>query len=56
MSCDICEVSERLENELRPPGELSEEFVTKEKRKKGWRTNCDVGEGTEALENKLRPR
>ena len=28
-------------------GELSEELVTQEKRKKGWRLNCDVGEGTE---------
>ena len=26
------------------PGELSEELVTLEKRKKGWRMNCDVGE------------
>ena len=25
------------------PGELSEELVTQEKRKKGWRMNCDVG-------------
>ena len=29
------------------PGELSEELVTSEKRKKGWRMNCDVGEATE---------
>ena len=25
------------------PGELSEEIVTYEKRKKGWRMSCDVG-------------
>ena len=35
------------------PGELSEELVTQEKRKKGWRLNCDVGEATEGLENEL---
>ena len=35
------------------PGELSEEFLTYEKRKKGWRMNCDVGEVTEGLENEL---
>ena len=35
------------------PGELSEELVTYEKRKKGWRMNCDVGEATEGLENEL---
>ena len=35
------------------PGELSEELVTQEKRKKGWRMNCDVGEATEGLENEL---
>ena len=33
------------------PGELSEELVTQEKQKKGWRMNCDVGEVTESLEN-----
>ena len=33
------------------PGELSEEFVMQEKRKKGWRINCDVGEATESLDN-----
>ena len=38
MSCDIGEVTERLENE---------------KRKKAWRMNCDVGETTERLENEL---
>ena len=38
MSCDVGEVTERLENE---------------KRKKGWRMNCDVGEATEGLENEL---
>ena len=35
------------------PGELSEELVTYEKRKKGWRMNCDAGEATEGLENEL---
>ena len=35
------------------PGELSEELVTQEKRKKGWIINCDVGEATEGLENEL---
>ena len=28
------------------PGEFSEELVTYEKRKKGWRLNCDVGQAT----------
>ena len=36
-----------------PPGVLSEELVTQEKRKKGWGMNCDVGEATEGLENEL---
>ena len=31
------------------PGDVSEETVTKEKRKKGWRMSCDVGEATEGL-------
>ena len=31
------------------PCDLSEEHVTKEKRKKGWRMRCDVGEATEGL-------
>ena len=53
MSCDVGEVTERLDNEQSSPGELSEELVTQEKRKKGWRLNCDVGEVTEALENEL---
>ena len=35
------------------PRELSEELVTQEKRKKGWRMNCDVSEATEGLENEL---
>ena len=35
------------------PGELSEELVTQEKRKKVCRMNCDVGEATEGLENEL---
>ena len=38
------------------PGELSEELVTQEKRKKGWRMDCDVGEATEGLEKELRRR
>ena len=33
------------------PGGLSENPVTLERRKKGWRMNCDVGEVTESLEN-----
>ena len=32
------------------PGELSEELVTQEKRKKGWRMNYDLGEATEGGE------
>ena len=32
MSCDLGEMTERLENE--------------QKRKKGWRMNCDVSEAT----------
>ena len=35
------------------PGDLSEELVTYEKRKKVWIMNCDVGEATEGLENEL---
>ena len=35
------------------PGELSEELVTKEKRKKGWRMSCDVGKAKEGLKNEL---
>ena len=35
------------------PGELSEELVTQEKRKKDCRINCDIGEATEGLENEL---
>ena len=56
MSFDVGEVTERLENELckgGQSGELSEELVTQEKRKKGWRMNCEVGEATEVLENEL---
>ena len=34
-------------------GELSEEFVTWEKQKMGWRMNCDIGEPMEELENEL---
>ena len=35
------------------PGELSEELLTQEKRKKGWRIICDIGEATEGLENEV---
>ena len=35
------------------PGELSQEILTQEKRKKGRRMNCDVGEATDGLENEL---
>ena len=35
------------------PGDVSEESVTQEKRKKGWSMNCDVSEATEGLENEL---
>ena len=35
------------------PGNVSENPVTWEKRKKGWRMSCDVGEATEVLENEL---
>ena len=37
----------------RSPGELSEELVTQEKRKKGWRMNGNVGEAMKGLENDL---
>ena len=36
------------------PGDVSEEPVTQEKRKKGWRMSCEVGEAMEGLENELR--
>ena len=39
MSCDIGEVTERLENELCSL--------------KGWRKSCDVGKAREGLENEL---
>ena len=35
------------------PGDVSEEPVTYEKRKTGWRMSCDVGKATEGLENEL---
>ena len=35
------------------PGNVNEEPVTQEKRKKGWRMICDVGKATEELENEL---
>ena len=34
-------------------GELSEEIVTYEKRKKAWRMSCDVGEATGGLDIEL---
>ena len=43
----------RSQNMGGSPGELNEELVPQEKRKKGWRMNCDVGEATEGLENEL---
>ena len=57
MSCDVGEVTENLENIIchmgGSSGDVSEEPVTKEKRKKGWRMSCDVGKATEGLENEL---
>ena len=47
MSYHVGEVTESLENEL------TEELVTQEKRKKGWRMNCDVREATGGLESEL---
>ena len=35
------------------PGDVSEEPVMYEKRKKGWRMSCGVREATEGLENEL---
>ena len=35
------------------PGDVSENPVTLEKRKKGWRQSCDVAEATEGLDNEL---
>ena len=35
------------------PGNVSEEPVTQEKRKKCWRIICDVGKATEGQENEL---
>ena len=35
------------------PGNVSENPVTEEKRKKGWGISCDVGEATEGLKNEL---
>ena len=34
-------------------GDVSEDPVTQEKRKKGSRMSCDVGEATEGMENEL---
>ena len=38
------------------PGDVSEEHVKQEKRKKGWRMSYDFGEATERLEKELRRR
>ena len=35
------------------PGDVSENPVRYEKRKKGWRMSCDIGETMEGLENEL---
>ena len=35
------------------PGDVSENPVTQEQRKKVWIMSCDVGEATEGLENEL---
>ena len=35
------------------PSDVSEEPLTYEKQKKGWKMSCDVGEATEGLENEL---
>ena len=35
------------------PGDVIEDPVTQEKRKKGWTMSCDVGKATEGLENEL---
>ena len=35
------------------PGDVSEEPVTYEKRKKAWRMSCEVDEATEGLKNEL---
>ena len=40
MSCDVGEVTERLENK-------------QSSARKGWRMSCDVGKATEGLENEL---
>ena len=63
MSCDVGEVTERLENEQicyklsllmdGSPGDVSEEPLTYGKRKKGWRMSCDIGGATEGMENEL---
>ena len=53
MSCGVGEATESLDNEQSSPGDVSENIVTQERRKKGWRMSCDVGEATEGLENEL---
>ena len=47
------EASERHLQFFISPGELSEELVTKEKQRKGWRMSCDVDKTKEGLENEL---
>ena len=52
MSCDVGEVTKRLENEQkqkkgwRMSCDIGEQW-------KGWRMSCDVGKATEGLENEL---
>ena len=50
MSCELGEVTERLENE-----QSSLNCDVGEQRK-GWRMSCDVGKATEGFENELRRR
>ena len=42
-----------MHNKDGSPGDVSEEPMTQEKRKKGGRMICDVDEATEELENEL---
>ena len=55
MSCDVGEATEVVFMGG-SPGDISEEPVTLQKRKNGWRMSCDVGEATEGLENELSRR
>ena len=42
-----------LENMGGSTCDVSEESLTYEKRKKGWRMSCDAGKETEGLENEV---